>query len=654
MITFDRNICTNFESAIRKEWLETNGLGGYASSTIIGLNTRGYHGLLVSATNPPLGRKLLLSKIEETVIIDSKRYEISCNQYPGVIYPDGYKYLDNFRLDPYPIFTYIVEGVVVEKSVFMIYGENTTYITYRLLESSKPATIELRPLIACRNFHGRIHENSNINIDVQFKNGSIFIDMNNTGLYLSTNDGVFHASPCWYRNIEYRIEAERGQEYNEDLYNPGYFVHHLEPNDKFALSASAKEPAKFDIENIRLNVLAHRRSIKYKPIFRAGTEVIQQKITALMNSADQFIVKRSNYNSIIAGYHWFGDWGRDTMISLPGLTLITGKHEIAKDILRAYANYCDQGMIPNRFPEEGEQAEYNSVDASLWFIYAVKKFLDYTNDLKFIESEIYPVIAKIIRHYSSGTRYNIHADSDGLIYAGEEGTQLTWMDAKVGDFVVTPRRGKAVEINALWYNALRIMREFARKLGYDGSAFRYSQMAERTKHSFNQVFWNKAEGCLYDCVDNNTADDSIRPNQIFALSLPYQLLSEERAKSVLNVVQRELLTPYGLRSLSPRHKEYIGQYIGDQYARDIAYHQGTVWAWLLGPYITAYCNVNGRSKETENYVRDILSELFTNHLNDAGLGTISEIFDGDPPHHPRGCISQAWSVAEVLRAYVEI
>lgn len=653
MISFDRSICNDFNVAIEKEWLETNGIGGYASSTIIGANTRGYHGLLVAATRPPLGRMLLLSKVEETLTIEDRRYEISCNQYPGTVYPEGYRYLDNFRLNPFPVFTYIVADAAVEKSVFMIYGENTTFITYRIIRSPVAVTLELRPLTACRDFHGRMYENRNLDMDIRRENGSIFIAPRGVRLFMSARvrqaAGVsaaeFQASGYWYRNFEYRMEAYRGQESHEDLYSPGYFVCTLSEGEEVTLVASTNDPSGLELESSRSRELRRRDSI-------SSTD---PHLSILMAAADQFLVKRGagDLFSIIAGYHWFGDWGRDTMIALPGLTLVPGRYDVARGILKNFAQYCDRGMIPNRFPEAEEQPEYNTVDASLWFIHAVKKYLDYTSDLSFVKPELFDVLAQIMQHYIHGTRYNIHMDADGLIYAGEAGTQLTWMDAKIGDLVVTPRRGKAVEINALWYNALRTMEQLSRRLGKMGQSFKYALLAEKAKRSFNQTFWNQAENCLYDCVDGELRDASIRPNQIFAISLPYRLLTDDKAKAVLKVVQRELLTPFGLRSLSPKHRDYIGHYGGDQHSRDLAYHQGTVWAWLLGPFITAYINVNGPGKEAKDFAEGLLSRLLHDHLMDAGLGTISEIFDGDPPHHPRGCIAQAWSVAEILRAYVE-
>ena len=653
MISFDRNIFSNFARAVEKEWLETNGIGGYASSTIVGANTRGYHGLLIAATRPPLGRMLLLSKVEETLVIGDRRYEISCNQYPGAIYPEGHKYLDSFRLDPFPVFTYVVDGVKIGKSIFMLHGRNTTFVTYRLINSPDVIGLELRPLIAFRDFHGRMRESNGLGVDVRRRDGSVSIAAQGMELFLSLRGKRpfkpgFQASRYWYRDFEYQMEAYRGQESHEDLYNPGYFDCSLRPGEEVTLIASTDDPVGLRVKAARTSELERRNSISN---IRTG----DQNVGILMRAADQFLVKRGDGDmfSIIAGYHWFGDWGRDTMIALPGLTLVPKKYDVARGILKTFAQYCDRGMIPNRFPEAGEQPEYNTVDASLWFFHAVKKYLDYAADLDFVRSDIFSTLVQIIQHYMSGTRYNIHTGEDGLIYAGAKGTQLTWMDAKIGDLVVTPRRGKAVEINALWYNALRFMEEISLKLGRREWAANYSYLAKRTKRNFEQVFWNDAENCLYDYVDGDYRDVAIRPNQIFAVSLPYQLLTKEKAKAVLEVVQQELLTPFGLRSLSPKHEDYIGHYGGNGYSRDTAYHQGTVWAWLLGPFITAYINVHGRSEATREFVRETLSELIHNHLWDAGLGSISEIFDGDPPHHPRGCIAQAWSVAEILRAYAE-
>jgi len=653
MIAFDRDICNNFGIATQKEWIETNGLGGYASSTIIGVNTRGYHGLLIATTKPPLQRMLLLSKIEETFIIGNKRYDISSNQYPNAIYPEGYKYLDNFKLDPFPTFQYIIDDTIIEKSIFMLHGENVTFINYRLLESNQNVIAELRPLVACRDFHGRMHEWLDPNINLSFDNDVMSLEMNGLRLNIMLQNGRFIYQPYWYNNFEYEIEEQRGQESHEDLYSPGYFSYEIEHGTEISLIATNDDPHRFDMEKSRSYEISRRFVFTKNVILAKIPEQFQQCVSSLLLSSDQFIVRRGDYHSIIAGYHWFGDWGRDSMISLTGLALVPERYEIAEEILLNYAIHCDQGMIPNCYPEFDEKPQYNSVDASLWFIYAVKKYLDYTDNILFVESKLYDYISDIVHHYREGTRYNIHADTDGLLYAGENGTQLTWMDAKIGDIAFTPRIGKPVEINALWFNALKFMEELSIKLEHKGNSQMYSELAEKTKQSFNERFWNEDEGCLYDCIDNDQVDASIRPNQIFAMSLPYPVLENDKMLSVLDVVQKELLTPYGLRSLSPKDERYIGFYQGDQFSRDMAYHQGTVWAWLLGPFIDAYIKVHGHNKDSVEFIHSLICGFSKKHIYDAGLGSISEIFDGNIPHYPRGCIAQAWSVAEILRAIVE-
>jgi len=375
-------------------------------------------------------------------------------------------------------------------------------------------------------------------------------------------------------------------------------------------------------------------------------------VRSLAAAADQFIVARGDEKTVIAGYHWFSDWGRDTMIALPGLTLVTGRAEAAKSILLAFARHVDRGMLPNRFPDAGEEPEYNTVDATLWYFEAVRALLYYTDDYQFIQTHLYPALAEIIDWHVRGTRYGIKVDEDGLLASGEPGVQLTWMDARVGEWVVTPRQGKAVEIQALWYHALRVMERLAHEFNDAAGEERYGRMAERAEQSFNRLFWNEAAGCLFDVVDGDMRDGSIRPNQIFAVSLPHSMLARERAQGVVEVVGRELLTPYGLRSLAPNDPRYRGRYEGDPSSRDGVYHQGTVWGWLMGPFITAYLKVNENSQEARDQAARWL-EAFSGHLREAGLGQVSEIFDGDAPHHPRGCIAQAWSVAELLRAAAE-
>jgi predicted glycogen debranching enzyme len=370
-----------------------------------------------------------------------------------------------------------------------------------------------------------------------------------------------------------------------------------------------------------------------------------------VTAADHYVVRRAKNKTIIAGYHWFSDWGRDTMIALPGLTLATNRGGVAREILAEYASYVDKGMIPNRFPDKGQDPEYNSIDATLWFFEAVRAFLQHTDDHEFVRTNLYEILKEIVVWHAKGTRYNIRVDADGLLFAGEAGVQLTWMDAKVDDWLVTPRVGKAVEVQALWYNGLRVMQNLARKFNEPEQATEYEEMAERAQKSFNQQFWNESEECLYDVVNGESVDTSIRPNQVIALSLAHSMVSPERAKRILEVVDRELLTPRGLRTLSPKDRQYRGRYEGSPASRDSAYHQGTVWPWLMGPFIAAYSKVYGESAG-----RKFGAEWFENfqeHLTEAGLGQVSEIFDGDEPHLPRGCIAQAWSVAELLRVAVE-
>ncbi|MBI3329023.1 MAG: amylo-alpha-1,6-glucosidase [Nitrospinae bacterium] len=666
MIRFGSKVCSNLDAALAREWLETNGLGGFASSTIVGLNTRRYHGLLTAATLPPVGRLVLLSKLEETLIIDGQRFEISANRYPGVVHPQGYQYLKEFRLDPFPVFTYAVGGVEIEKSVFMIQGENSTVIQYGCRVSGvgcrengntpSPGAplgagrvqLEVRPLLAFRDYHSTTHENDALNPHVHVETGVATVApyAGLPALHVAHDADALEAVGYWYRSFEYDVERQRGLDWVEDLYNPFVLRFDLRRGGQVAIIASTE---RHDIGR----VAEHREAeISRRQAVLAASPSDDELICELVAAADQFVVERGEQQTIIAGYHWFSDWGRDTMIALPGLTLVTGRADVARSILLAFAHHVDRGMLPNRFLDAGEQPEYNTVDATLWFFEAVRALLHYTNDDAFVRAHLYDVLADCIAWHVRGTRYGIRVDSDGLLAAGEAGVQLTWMDAKVGGWVVTPRHGKAVEVQALWYNALRIMEHLVQRFEGEVSARRYHDMAEQAHWSFNQVFWNEADGCLYDVVAGDMRDASIRPNQIFAVSLPYTMLSHEHAKRVVERVIRDLLTPYGLRSLARDDPQYRGCYEGDPWSRDSAYHQGTVWTWLMGPFITAYLKVSGRTPDTRAQAVRWL-EGFREHLRDAGLGQVSEIFDGDLPHRPRGCLAQAWSVAELLRAAVE-
>ncbi|HEU4934769.1 MAG TPA: amylo-alpha-1,6-glucosidase [Pyrinomonadaceae bacterium] len=642
MIKFDQESCRDLSVSLSREWLETNGIGGFASSTISGLNTRRYHGLLTAATKPPVGRLVLLSKLEEILIIDGRRFELSANQYPRVVHPQGFNYQIGFRLDPFPVFTYEIEGVRLEKSVLMVHGENTTVVQYELANADQTEIkLVIRPLIAFRDYHSTTHENGALNSHVETDHDHAtfrpYSDL--PPLHLAHDAAVVDTNGFWYRNFQYAIEQERGLDFGEDLFSPCAFTFDLNARAKVSLIASTERRDSGNADTYRKAELKRRQAPAGK----------NQLITLLTSAADQFIVARERGETVIAGYHWFADWGRDTMIALPGLTLVNGRWNIAKDILAEFATHVDQGMLPNRFPDAGEPPEYNTVDATLWFFEAVRLFLKYTNDYEFVHTKLFSVLKDIVDWHVRGTRYQIHVDDDGLLFSGEPGVQLTWMDAKVGDWVVTPRHGKAVEIQALWYNALRVMEHLATK--FDESQNNYGLMADKARASFNDLFWNEQAGCLYDVVNGETRDASIRPNQVIAISLSHTMVSKDRAASILKTVERDLLTPRGLRTLSPGDPNYIGRYEGGPQSRDGAYHQGTVWPWLMGPYITAYTKTFGR-KAARRFAATWL-ENFEPHFREAGLGQVSEIFDGDAPHTPRGCIAQAWSVAELLRAIIE-
>jgi glycogen debranching enzyme len=635
MIRLDRAVCQNLDVALRREWLETNGLGGFASSTIAGVNTRRYHGLLVAATRPPVGRMVLLSKLEETLVADGRRYDLSANRYPGVVHPTGYLYLQEFRQDPFPVFIYRIAGLELEKWVFMVRGENTCVIQYRVRSAAGAApaacTLELRPLIAFRDYHATTCENSAL--DPRFETGQNFVKVTPyaglPSLYLNHSGAEIQPAGIWFRNFEYDRERERGLDFREDLFNPLVLVFDLHGDAGVSVAASTEDrPAEVPA-----------------PTPFGGP--------LLARAADQFLVARGNRTTVIAGYPWFGDWGRDTMIALPGLTLATGRHDDAKSILLAFAGYVDCGMLPNRFPDAGEKPEYNTVDATLWFFEAVRALAARTGDYDFVRGNLYAVLAGIVAWHERGTRYGIHMDRDGLLYAGSPGVQLTWMDAKAGDWVVTPRQGKAVEIQALWYNALRVMEGLARQFGRPAESLHYHALANRARDSFAPLFWNAAAGCLYDVVDGAVRDASIRPNQIFAVSLYHQMLPPEKTKAVVDAVERHLWTPYGLRTLAPGDARYRGRYEGNPLSRDSAYHQGTAWPWLMGPFISAYLYVNGYSREARAQAVEWLAPLLR-YAAEEGLGQLPEVFDGDAPQRPGGCIAQAWSVAEVLRVQAEL
>lgn len=646
MIDLTSSVCSSFETSSSREWLETNGIGGYATSTVSGANTRRYHGLLIAATKPPLGRVVTLSKFDETLIIDGERYDLSTNQYPGNVYPAGYKYLTGFRLDPFPRWTFEVNGIIIERSIFMVDGENTVVCRWKSKRgheySSKNIGLQLRPLLAFRDHHHLRHEDGGFSGEFQIGSGIIAIqpyaDM--PRLFFAHNAGEVEAEGHWYKNFEYAIEQERGFDYREDLFQPFSMLFDL--TGDACVIASLEEKAAGEVHALETAEIERRQAL----IDNADCKDDMSRQLAL--AADQFIVKRGTGNTVIAGYPWFSDWGRDTMIALTGLTLTVNRPDIAKNIIKEFSWHISEGMLPNRFPDEGEQPEYNTVDATLWFFEAIRAYADATGDLGFIHGELYDKLVDVIEWHVLGTRYNIHVDSDGLLYAGQPDVQLTWMDAKVGDWVVTPRTGKAVEIQALWYNALCVMGQLSKKFGDLTRNTAYLDHAAIAKASFNGQFWNESEQCLFDVVNGGEKDGSVRPNQIFAVSLPYSMVSAEHARKIVDKVETELLTPVGLRSLSPKDPRYVPVYIGSPLQRDGSYHQGTVWGWLIGGYVDAYRRVHAADAKASAYVVQLLNG-FALRLADGVVGQVAEIFDADAPHSPRGCGAQAWSVAELLR-----
>lgn len=633
----------------RKEWIETNGIGGYASSTIVGMNTRRYHGLLLAATKPPVGRFNLVGKIEETVRVRGRAYELTTNQYPGVIYPTGYRLQREFRLDPWPTFVFAVEGLAIEKCVFMVQGENTTVITYRLMEDERAEVkLALVVLAAFRDFHTLTRANATLNGSLKSGPGWVCVAPYDgvPPLYLNHSNAEVSPGGDWYYRYQYERERERGLDFEEDLYHVCTLAFDL-TGAGVALVLSTEQRETQLVEAWRSSERLRRSRLT------CGWERFGSFAQALIRASDQFIVRRGeSQRTIIAGYHWFGDWTRDTMIALPGLVLVPRCHQPAAEILRSYAEYCSQGMLPNRFPESGGEPEYNTVDATLWFVQAIYEFVLRTKDYAFVKEHLYATVLDIIRWHAEGTRFNIRMGPDGLLDSGAPATALTWMDARVGRQPVTPRLGKPVEIQALWYNALRIVQHLAQTFGDRHAVKHHADLAENVRHSFLREFWNDDASCLYDCITDGQADPSMRPNQILAASLPFSMLSPPQLKHVTEAVTRELLTPFGLRSLSPKDPRYQGRYQGDSAQRDAAYHQGTVWSWLMGPYITSRLRVSGHTPSALLEARALLSAL-ESHLRESGLGSISEIFDGDPPHEPRGCIAQAWSVAELLRVLVD-
>jgi predicted glycogen debranching enzyme len=639
-------VCRDHARSSKLEWLETNGTGGYAMGTVATTSTRRYHGLLVVPLRPPGERYVLLARLEESIAEGGGEIALATNQYPGTLYPEGYRHLAGFRLDPFPTWTFEANGLALEKRLFLVHGEQAVVVRYR---TNRPVQLRLRPFLAFRDYHALAKANGALDPSVrEMKNapgGARTLSVRPYAalpeLRLHHSGGAFMNEGVWHRDTEYLEELDRGLDFREDLWCMGTIDLPVEPGaDAFVVATtgpwSALDGAAVDqVEQAERG----RRAPRSRDAFTARLDA----------AAEQFLVERTDGTpTVIAGYPWFTDWGRDTMIALPGLLLGRGRLDAAREVIRAFLAHARGGLIPNRFPDRGEVPEYNTVDATLWLFQAVQAYLGAGGDPDFAR-EVYPQAREILRFHREGTLHGIRADpEDGLLVAGDAGSQLTWMDAKVGDWVATPRHGKPVEVNALWYNAHRMAAGWARMAADDVGARELEGEAARIAHSFEERFWDPATDRLFDVLLPEGPDHRLRPNQIFAVSLPYPLLDRPRQQAVVRAVARSLLTPVGLRTLAPDERDYQPHYGGGPRERDGAYHQGLVWPWLLGPFVRAYLQAFGRTRGTRAYCRSLLQGL-ERHLAEEGcLGSISEILEPEPPFRPVGAPAQAWSVAEVL------
>ncbi len=698
----DNNICPSAQTpllqgdmnaVLSREWIITNNLGAYASSTVVNCNTRRYHGMLIAATIPPVGRIVTVNNFFERLIVDGREYQLSNFEFNGKIHPEGFIHQTSFQQQIEPdlssvSFVYQTDGITFIRTLWL-FAENNTALMYWLAIDGKavrPLTLAIHPLIALRDFHSLRRKSANLIFETTQKKNSLHIQVPSFAVPNTTYDirlqpmGLrgpinveFHPHVDWWYNFRYRMEAQRGQDFGEDLYTPGFFKHSGPGRVGFGLWIDNENLSKKKLDELLTRVNSHLQSahgpltvidevaspLAPEPGSRSDNPLCEPVEITLRKAADQFIVRRKDLKgrkrwTVLAGYHWFGDWGRDAFYSLPGLLLDTGKYEQAKDVLLAFGSAVRNGLIPNRFDDYGGEPQYNSVDASLWYIYAVDEYIRATSDVDSWKKYFQKVVLQIVDAFIQGTDFDIKVDEqDGLLSAGNEQTQLTWMDAKCGNVTFTPRWGKPVEVNALWYNALKIL--LNRLDGRKKSKIRQlTELIDKAQNSFRDKFWFDEGKYLYDCIRDDYCDATIRPNQIFAVSLRESPLRPDQQHAVVECVRKELLTPFGLRSLSPKDSRYHRVYSGNQFERDKAYHQGTVWAYLIGPFIEAYLKVNNYSLASATIAEDFLSALLDKHIYEAGIGTISEIFDAEPPHYPRGCIAQAWSVASVIHARIAI
>jgi predicted glycogen debranching enzyme len=654
-LELDRAGCGELAVSERREWIVTNGLGGFACGTIAGTLTRRYHGLLFAARTPPVGRTLLCPKIDGEVTYDGLTHALATDRWrSGAIAPQGYVFLTGFRLEgTIPVWSFTCGDAVIERRVWMEHDLNRTYVEHRAVRARMPLRLTLRAFANHRDLHGATHA-GDWTMDVRATPDGIRVMPYEGAMTIEfrADRGTFVPEHIWYRDFEYPVERERGLDDSEDHLRVGTFETTLEPGESMTIAVGDHPLPTVDsaaaLERVRT------RESELLAAWRAAHDGTEEDapdwIARLVLAADQFVVRRPlsgdpDARSIIAGYPWFGDWGRDTAIALPGLALVTGRYDVARRILRAFAGFVEGGMLPNFFPDDEQAAVYNMVDAALWYVEAVRRYVDASGDARTLR-ELFPVLGAIVQAYKAGTRFGIGVDpADGLLRAGEPGVQLTWMDAKVGDWVVTPRIGKPIEVNALWVNALRACAELAQLVGRDSYAFTVA--ATRAEQGFER-FWSAEHGWCFDVVDGPNGDDAaLRPNQLFAVALPIDVLDADRRRAIVDVCLSRLWTPAGLRTLAPSEPGYAGRYGGDQRARDASYHQGTAWTWLAGPFALAHARVYGDPAAS----MQLLEECAREGLTADAFGTLAEIADGDAPFTARGAFAQAWSVATILDAW---
>ena len=645
----DATTCQDLGRALSLEWLETNGRGGFASGTVAGANTRRYHALLLTARKPPSERFVLVNHLEEWLDIDGQAIPLSTNLYPGAVHPAGYEHCIEFSTDPWPTWTFDCNGIMVQREILLIHGRDIVIVRWKLVgKKHLRVVLRVRPKLTGRDYHGTHHENGHLSTEAQVGNGMVVWHLySDLPPVRAFHSGGYRHEPQWYRHIQFPVEQQRGLDAEEDWWSPGEFT--------FDLKSGSTRTLAFTSEAIdRLDVVAlAKREKSCRDTVRQAAPTVDSLASKLWRAADVYLSKRGDQQTVIAGYPWFTDWGRDTFISLSGLCLITGRLDVAWQVISSFTAHISEGMIPNRFPDAGEQPEYNTIDASLWLIHAIDRYLAASRDEARVCETAWPAVKQILDGYRRGTRYGIRMDKDGLMTGGVPGVQLTWMDAKVGDWVVTPRHGKPVEIQALWVRALEAGETLARRFGEADYADRCRNDRSKAMVSFRKRFWYEAGGYLYDVIDGPEGDDaSLRPNQLYAISLVEDLVPHDQARQILRLVEEQLLTPVGLRTLSPYDPRYRGKYEGGVLERDGAYHQGTVWPFLLGQFVTAWIKVHGKKPAALKQARAFLDGIGA-HLKEACLGQVSEIFDGEAPHCPRGCYAQAWSVAEPLRALIE-